>query len=244
MPCPPAVKVRTVAASATQASPWQKGPMQLALTLRKENETLRGLLVTAQKQTEELREEGQQQSSIDYAHLLDLVKAFGTGLEDCCEKPEEETDACGLMSFNTEEFRMDDDDCDERDVQIQKLEAELADVKEQLAEKTIAVRALIDSDDEDEDEEEDGILGKKLHGYWISSKNGEFHNIGCSGNAMEDSVPCTEWQVTDIDDESVTLKGSDGPEHTVERIKTRMFGETLLWGSGDLWTRQPAAQKA
>jgi len=50
MPCPPAVKVRTVATSVTQASPWQKGPMQLALTLRKENETLRGLLVTAAAQ--------------------------------------------------------------------------------------------------------------------------------------------------------------------------------------------------
>ena len=56
-----------------------------------------------------------------------------------------------------------------------------------------------------------------------------------------DAPDATEWEIVDLDHESVTLKSDSGIEHTIERLKTRMFGESLLWGSGDLWTRHSEA---
>merc|ERR1719310_586780 len=108
------VQAHTVTPCLQKDSPWQKGPMQLAVHLQKENEHLRGMLFSAQKQAEKAIEEGFNQSSVDYAHLLEIVKEFGDSVNNC--SPTVEPSNVAVMSFNTEEFRLDEDDCDEQDL--------------------------------------------------------------------------------------------------------------------------------
>lgn len=243
MPPPPALQVRTVKTAPAQGpSPWSKGAMELALHLRKDNERLREALVDAQRQAEEAVEQGEsnsaKDSNVDFAHLLELVKEFGTGLEDIgeTEHPDGAVETC--MSFNTEEFRMDEDDVDDKDMEIKRLESELAELKDKLEMQQLGAKCAMIQDEEDED----AHGPSELVGYWVSSKSGGLHRVGEAEDDVEaDVASCTEWQVVEADKESVTLMCNKGVEHTVERLKTRMFGDALLWGSGDLWTRQSKA---
>jgi len=233
----PAVHVRTVNPSlqsqAQNASPWGRGATELALHLRKDNERLRLLLVEAQKEAEEALEQGDSKSNVDFAHLLDLVKEFGTGLGDSVDTaPADGDEMC--MSFNTQEFRMDEDDVDEKDLEIKRLESELAELKEQLEIQQSSVKPMLTKLDEESSIE--------LVGYWVSSKTGELHHVVRADTDTDIDAPnATEWEIVDIDTDSVTLQSDAGVPHTVERLKTRMFGESLLWGSGDLWTPQSKA---
>merc|ERR1719265_1644626 len=121
----PVVEIRqkqipSLQSQAQTSAPWMKGATQLALHLRKDNERLRQLLVEAQREAEQALEQGESKSNVDFAHLLELVKEFGTGLDEGAE-PAQGDDAQMCMSFNTQEFRMDDDDVDEKDQEIKKM---------------------------------------------------------------------------------------------------------------------------
>jgi hypothetical protein len=202
----------------------------LALHLRKDNERLRELLVEAQKQAEEALESGDNKSNVDFAHLLDLVKEFGTGLGDCAGGDDHQEDNAEMcLSFNTQEYRMDADDVDEKDMEIKRLESELAELKDKLKLQESGVKPLAATLDDE--------ASLELVGYWVSSKTGELHHIVRADTDTDIDAPdATEWEIIDVDAESVTLKSDSGVDHTIERLKTRMFGESLLWGSGDLWT--------
>lgn len=222
---PPAVKVRTVNMPKTEVSPWQKSSLDLALHLRKDNENLRLLLVEAQKQAEQALADGEHKA-VDFAHLLELVKEFGTGLEGCV--PVGGTDPMA-DALNAEQFRLDDDDNDERDLRIQQLEAEVVALQAQLQQEGTGAKPGSDLD-----------AATWLDGHWASQKSGELQRISRAGQVTESgAAQCESWIAVEIDADSVTLRGSDGREHTVERLQTRMFGEALLWGHGDLWTFQP-----
>lgn len=226
--CPPAVKVRAVNTPKVEASPWQKGALDLAVHLRKDNEQLRLMLVEAQKQAEQAIADGEHKS-VDFAHLLDLVKEFGTGLEGCVPAGQMNVSRDPMAdALNAEQFRLDDDEVDERDQKIEELEAEVAALTSQLQ----------------QDNAGDSDLGAAtwLDGAWLSQKSAQLHTIcrpGKNNVAEPATSQCTEWTAVEVDALSVTLRGTDGREHTVERLKTRMFGEALLWGHGDLWTLQP-----
>lgn len=248
MPAPPGVQVRTVQTPAKMyPSPARQqadvqvrsaqspsiqsssAATQLALNLRRDNERLRELLVEAQRQAEEAMEQGDNKSNVDFAHLLDLVKEFGTGIGDSDETDKGDDSAEMCMSFNTQEYRMDEDDVDEKDTEIRRLESELAELKEKLKMQESGIRPLRTAVDEESSME--------LVGYWVSSKTGELHHVVRADTDTDIDAPdATEWEIVDLDHESVTLKSDSGIEHTIERLKTRMFGESLLWGSGDLWT--------
>jgi hypothetical protein len=252
MPAPPGVQVRTVQmpAKTTSSGGYPSGQpdvairsvaspsmssnaaTNLALHLRKDNDRLRQLLVEAQKQAEEALEQGDNKSNVDFAHLLDLVKEFGTGLGECGETQQEDN-AEMCLSFNTQEYRMDADDVDEKDMEIKRLESELAELKDKLKTQNSGVKPISATLDEE--------ASLELVGYWVSSKTGELHHVVRADTDTDIDAPnATEWEIVDVDAESVTLNSDSGVEHTVERLKTRMFGESLLWGSGDLWTPQKA----
>merc|ERR1711904_446342 len=123
----------------------------------------------------------------------------------------------------------DEDDVDEKDVEIKKLQTELVELKDKLVTQQSGVNPLLTKIDEESSME--------LVGYWVSSKTGELHHVVRADTDTDLDAPnATEWEIVDLDQESVTLKSDSGIEHTVERLKTCMFGESLLWGSGDLWT--------
>merc|ERR1711939_42845 len=225
----PAVQVRKVQTPSLQSpaqtsSSWGKGATELALHLRRDNERLRELLVEAQRQAEEAMEQGDGKNTVDFAHLLELVKEFDTGINASVET-DNGNDAEMCMSFNTQEFRMDEDDVDEKDMEIKELQG-------QLKKQQSGVKPLTPQIDEESSME--------LVGYWVSSKTGELHHVVRADTDTDLDAPnAIEWEIVDVDKESVTLLSDNGVEHTVERLKTRMFGESLLWGSGDLWTPQP-----
>jgi len=231
----PEVKVRTVQTASLQSqaqtsSSWGKGATELALHLRRDNERLRELLVEAQRQAEEAMEQGDGKNTVDFAHLLELVKEFDTGINASVET-DNGNDAEMCMSFNTQEFRMDEDDVDEKDMEIKKLQCEVAELQGQLKKQQSGVKPLMPEIDEESSME--------LVGYWVSSKTGELHHVVRVDTDTDLDAPnAIEWEIVDVDKESVTLLSDNGVEHTVERLKTRMFGESLLWGSGDLWTPQ------
>merc|ERR1719265_1599913 len=146
----PVVEIRqkqipSLQSQAQTSAPWMKGATELALHLRKDNERLRQLLVEAQREAETALEQGQSTDKVDFAHLLELVKEFGTGGEET--EKSEEPEMC--MSFTTQEFRMDEDDVDEKDLEIQRLEAELADLKEQMITQQSGIKPLVTKLDED-----------------------------------------------------------------------------------------------
>jgi hypothetical protein len=234
----PTVQVRKVAPSLqSQAQSSSLGgtsaATELALHLRKDNERLRQLLVEAQREAEQALEQGQGNDKVDFAHLLELVKEFGTGMGEAAE-PEQGDEPEMCMSFNTQEFRMDEDDVDEKDLEIKKLESQLAELKDKLATQQSGVKPLLTSIDEESSAE--------LVGYWVSSKTGELHHVVQADTDTELDAPnAVEWEIIEADRESATLQSDNGMEHTVERLKTKMFGESLLWGSGDLWTRKSVA---
>merc|ERR1711998_581577 len=119
---------------------------------------------------------------------------------------------------NTQEFRMDEDDVDEKDMEIKKQQSGVKPLTPQIDEES----------------------SMELVGYWVSSKTGELHHVVRADTDTDLDAPnAIEWEIVDVDKESVTLLSDNGVEHTVERLKTRMFGESLLWGSGDLWTPRP-----
>eukprot|EP00746_Dinoflagellata_sp_MGD_P163025 gnl/MRDRNA2_/MRDRNA2_90861_c0_seq1.p1 gnl/MRDRNA2_/MRDRNA2_90861_c0~~gnl/MRDRNA2_/MRDRNA2_90861_c0_seq1.p1 ORF type:complete len:352 (+),score=80.69 gnl/MRDRNA2_/MRDRNA2_90861_c0_seq1:95-1057(+) len=252
MPAPPGVQVRTVQTPPKNSSSGgypsaqpdvkvrsvespsfsSNAATSLALHLRKDNERLRELLVEAQKQAEEALEQGDSKSNVDFAHLLDLVKEFGTGLGDCGETQQEEN-AEMCLSFNTQEYRMDADDVDEKDMEIKRLESELAQLKDQLKMQNSGIKPVCTTLDDE--------ASMELVGYWVSSNSKELHHIVRADTDTDIDAPnATEWEIVEVDAESVTLRSDSGVEHTIERLKTRMFGESLLWGSGDLWTPQKA----
>jgi len=222
------VKTPSLQSQAQTSSPWMKGSMELAMHLRKDNERLRELLVEAQRDVEQVLESGQSKDNVDFAHLLELVKEFGNDMSDSVESGQgNETEMC--VSFNTQEFRMDEDDVDEKDLEIKKLESELAELRGKLATQQSLTKPQLNTIDHESSME--------LVGYWVSSKTGELHHVVCADTDTDLDAPnAIEWEIIDVDIESVTLKSDNGVEHTVERLKTKMFGESLLWGSGDLWT--------
>jgi len=68
------------AAPAAQAAP-ESGLMGLVAHLRGDNARLREALITAQRETEQLAlKAGQEKGTVDFAHLLELVKEFGDNL--------------------------------------------------------------------------------------------------------------------------------------------------------------------
>merc|ERR1712118_601806 len=126
-------------------------------------------------------------------------------------------------------YRMDADDVDEKDMEIKRLESELAELKDKLQTQNSGIKPVCATLDEE--------ASLELVGYWVSSKTGELHHVVRADTDTDIDAPnATEWEIVDLDHESVTLKSDSGIEHTIERLKTRMFGESLLWGSGDLWT--------
>eukprot|EP00746_Dinoflagellata_sp_MGD_P001898 gnl/MRDRNA2_/MRDRNA2_103614_c0_seq1.p1 gnl/MRDRNA2_/MRDRNA2_103614_c0~~gnl/MRDRNA2_/MRDRNA2_103614_c0_seq1.p1 ORF type:complete len:290 (-),score=67.85 gnl/MRDRNA2_/MRDRNA2_103614_c0_seq1:112-981(-) len=193
---------------------------QLVQHLRKDNERLQQLLVDAQREAEEALQRGQDKGNVDYAHLLDLAKEFSTSIGDD-------------VGLDMQGFRMDADDMDEKDLKIKKLKAEIADVKDKLAMRQSSAK----SHHQKQKRKKKG--SEEIVGYWISSKTSALHFVIESGCGKDvDASTATKWQVTEIKTASLTLQNSNGMEHTVERLKTKMFGESLLWGSGDLWTKK------
>jgi len=235
----PVVEIRqkqipSLQSQAQTSAPWMKGATELALHLRKDNERLRQLLVEAQREAENAIEQGQSKGDVDFAHLLELVKEFGsTGIGENTEPNKgDEPEVC--MSFNTQEFRMDEDDVDDKDLEIKRLNAEIAEAKEKLASQQSGIKPCLTKIDE--------ASSIELVGYWVSSKTGDLqHVVRADTDTDLDAPNAVEWEIIEADQESVTLQSDSGIEHCVERLKTKMFGESLLWGSGDLWTRKADA---
>lgn len=92
------------------------GLMGLVSHLRNDNARLREALVQAQRDLEAKAAEGSKESSIDFGHLLSLVKDFGDDLgylgsfygDDCNEANQS---ACKVEVFAISSPRGDDDDC-------------------------------------------------------------------------------------------------------------------------------------
>lgn len=196
---------------------------QLVQHLRKDNERLQQLLVDAQCEAEEASQRGQDKGNVDYAHLLELAKEFSTSIGDDAGPENEMSDTQG--------FRMNADDTDEKDLKIKKLKAEIIDVKDKLSMRQSCVKSHQQKQNRKKKDSEE------LVGCWVSSKTSELHLLHLNA-CPEYASTATRWQITEIKKESLTLQNSNGMEHTVERLKTKMFGESLLWGSGDLWTKK------
>lgn len=242
------------------ASPRNTSSLQrateMAVQLRKDNEQLRKMIADAQKIAEEAA--GNRQgtpSSPEFAHLLELAKEFSTDLANCTRQETERLGNATEISLNAEEFRLDDDDDDdEHDLHLQKLKAQVAAAKTDLARvSAAALRAEPDSDSESDDESDSDVESDsecssravamppksvdRSDGFWTASKTGQRHHISWSGHAHV-AKGCTAWQATKSTAASLTLLGGDGHQHVAERLHTRMLGEALLWNSGELWTRQ------
>jgi len=210
------------------------------------------MLADAQRIAEEAA--SKRPDSTNFAHLLELVKEFSTDVADCTEQNAEDSENATMVSMNAEEFRLDDDDEDERDLHLQKLKAQVAGAKTDLARSSAAaLRAEPDSDssdDESDSDAEESDLNQKVDsmlpkpvdrsdGYWTSSKTGLRHHISWDILRMaRPGVGCEAWQAVRTSAGSLTLRGTDGRQHVLERLQTGMLGEALLWNSGELWTRQ------
>jgi hypothetical protein len=227
----------------------QHAAIEAVVQLRKDNEQLRKFLADAQERAETAATRGK---DMDFAHLLDLVKEFSTDLGGSVQQDGNTLESDAMVSMNTEHFRLDDDDEDERDLQLQKLKAKVAAAKSDLAKASAAaLRAEPDSSDEesesDTDSEEDehrDLKSKVLHrpaggldGYWTSCKTGHRHYISSRSDSRR-PAGCTSWQAKESSTASLTLRGGDGQHHVLERLRTRMLGEALLWDCGEMWTRQ------
>lgn len=216
----PAVQVRSVQTSAAQ----------LATHLKKDNERLKQLVLEAQREAEKALERDQGKGNVDFAHLLELVKDCDTSFGEDHDRGDE-PEVC--MSFNTQEFRMDNDDVDEKIMKIKRLKFELAQLKNEMAVQQSSIKPALTKIDEP--------ISVEPFGCWVSSKTGKLQHVVPSDAVKALTVPnAIVWQMIEAHKESALLLSHDGIEHTVEQIKTKMFGESLLWRSGELWTRKSA----
>eukprot|EP00746_Dinoflagellata_sp_MGD_P001505 gnl/MRDRNA2_/MRDRNA2_102839_c0_seq1.p1 gnl/MRDRNA2_/MRDRNA2_102839_c0~~gnl/MRDRNA2_/MRDRNA2_102839_c0_seq1.p1 ORF type:complete len:233 (+),score=65.76 gnl/MRDRNA2_/MRDRNA2_102839_c0_seq1:97-795(+) len=216
--------------------------------LRRDNQQLRKFLADAQESAAKAASRGK---SMDFAHLLELVKEFSTDLGGSAQQDDVNLEYDAALSMNTEQFRLDADDEDERDVHLQKLKAKVAAAKSDLARASVAaLRAEPDSSDEESDSDSEGEEERSdcrlkvlqgpaggLDGYWMSRKTGHRQYISSRDDSRR-QTGCTSWHAVESNAASLTVNGRDGQRHVAERLRTRMLGEVLLWDSGEMWTRQ------
>lgn len=215
-----AVKIRPVPSSSSSLG--QQASLQLALHFRKENDSLRGNLVDAQRQAEEANAASDERGNVDFAHLLELAKEFEMD-DDNSTTNQADNSPIGAIRLDD-----DDNDADEKDAEILSLKSQIAAAKTAMTQSSSTKAASVTS-----------LQNPMTNvcGFWISSKSGELHRIG----QREDNANCSSkwesWEVVDLVAGLLTLSDTKGYICTAERLRTRTFGESLIWISGDLWTR-------
>merc|ERR1719335_1560395 len=105
------------------------------MRLRKDNEQLRKILADAQENAAKATTRGK---GMDFGHLLELVKEFSTDLGGSAQQDDNNLESDAMVTMNTEQFRLDADDEDERDLHLQKLKAKVAAAKSDLARASVA----------------------------------------------------------------------------------------------------------
>merc|ERR1719265_2958484 len=104
----------------------QNSVVQLAIQLRKDNEQLRKMVTDAQECAEKAASRAK---NMDFVHLLELVNEFSTELEGSAQQDGKDLENETIVDMNAEQFRLDADDEDERDLHLEKLKAKVAAAK-------------------------------------------------------------------------------------------------------------------